>query len=228
MKRWFFINQVRKDRHLAIKLRRQNKSYNEISTILNVSKGTLSAWFKNDSLSSKTKDLLTQQAKEISRRRIRKLILSNNRRWERWRRDARQEARKEFTRLARNPLFIAGLMLYWAEGDNKIKNPFRFTNTNPRMIALYKKFLSQSLKIPTETLRPTIILYPDLGEGVCLNFWSKIIGVPQSQFYKTQFIKGKHPTKRLLYGICSISCGNGQLKEKIAVWIDLLSKRLIK
>lgn len=117
-------------------------------------------------------------------------------------------------------------MLYWAEGDSKPKNPFRLTNTDPRMIALYTQFLVKALKIPKENLHPTIILYPDLSKEKCLNFWSEVIGVPESQFYKTQFIKGKHPTKRLSYGICMITCGNRQLKEKMIVWIELLSNYL--
>jgi len=128
----------------------------------------------------------------------------------------------------KNPLFVAGLTLYWAEGDSKAKNPFRLTNTDPRMIALYTKFLTEAIDIPKESLRPAIILYPDLSEKECLTFWSKVIGVPKTQFYKTQFIKGRHPTKRLSKGICMITCGNGQLKEKVTVWIDLLSKKLIQ
>jgi len=94
------------------------------------------------------------------------------------------------------------------------------------MIALYTKFLTKSLNIPKENLRPTVILYPDLSEEKCLNFWVAIIGIPKSQFYKTKFIKGRHPTKRLSNGICMIACGNRQIKEKILIWIDLLSKNL--
>jgi hypothetical protein len=86
--------------------------------------------------------------------------------------------------------------------------------------------LITSLNVPKENLRATLILYPDLSEERCINFWARIIGIPKSQFYKTQFIKGRHPTKRLAHGICMIMCGNRQLKEKIMVWIDLLSKTL--
>ena len=94
------------------------------------------------------------------------------------------------------------------------------------MIALYTKFLTKSLNIPKENLRAALVLYPDLSEEKCIKFWAKIIGIPKSQFYKTQFIKGYHPTRRLSQGICMIICGNKQIKEKILVWIDLLSKSL--
>lgn len=219
---------MRKDRTLAIQLRRNNKSYSEISKTLGVSKSTLADWFGHDLLSQKTKQLLIKRAAEISRVRMKELGKINKVRWEKWRESARNEARKLFPLLANNPLFIAGLMLYWAEGDSKIENPFRLTNTNPKMIALYTKFLTKTLDVPRENLRVTVILYPDLSEKECVEFWAKTIGISESQFYKTQFIKGRHPTKRLSKGICMISCGGRQLKEKITVWIDLLSNQLLQ
>lgn len=217
---------MRKDKTKAVALRRTNKSYNEISRLLKIPKSTLATWFKNDELSRKTRNLLTEQNRKQSAERIKKLVRINTIRWERWREKARQEARLEFPNLIKNPLFAYGLLLYWAEGDNKSRNPCRFTNTDPRMIALYLKFLIRALKIPKENIRVAMILYPDLSENKCINFWSKITNLPKGQFYKTQFIKGRHPTIRLSNGICMVNCGNRQLKEKIIVWIDLLSKKI--
>lgn len=217
---------MRNDKHLAIKLRKQDKSYNKISKELNIPKSTLSDWFSEFNWSKNIKKELTRKANYIAKKRL--IIINKARRkmWEERREEFRQKARKDFPLLKDNPLFIAGLMLYWGEGDSKIKNPFRLSNTDPRMMALYVKFLTKSLNIPKENLRPTIILYPDLSEKKCMNFWATTIGIPESQFYKTQFIKGKHPTKRLSNGICMITCGNRQIKEKMLVWIDLLSKNL--
>ncbi|MEK7555618.1 MAG: hypothetical protein AAB516_02255 [Patescibacteria group bacterium] len=217
---------MRNDKHLAIKLRKQGKSYNKISGELEISKSTLSNWFSNIKWSKDIKKELTRKANYIARKNLQRYNKKCKEKWEHRREAARQEARKDFPKLTKNPLFIAGLMIYWGEGDSKIKNPFRLSNTDPRMIALYTKFLIKSLNIPKENLRSTIILYPDLSEEKCMNFWAATIGIPKSQFYKTQFIKGKHPTKRLSNGICMITCGNRQIKEKILVWIDLLSKSL--
>lgn len=214
---------MRKDKELAIKLRHSGKSYNEITRTLKVSKSTLSLWFRNDPVSQKLKLSLNQS---VNTYRIKRLVEANRERWNKWRESARQEAIKEFTELSKNHLFVAGLMLYWAEGDNNAKNPVKITNTAPAMIKLYIKFLVNILKIPSHTLRVGLIIYPDLSKRKCLNFWSEISGVPKGQFYKTQVIKGRHPTKRLSNGICMITCGNRQLKEKFLVWIDLLSKKL--
>ncbi len=217
---------MRGDKNIALDLRREGKAYKEISKKLNIPKSTLSGWFSNIGWSEDLKNDLTKKANRTSQERFKLYNEKRKKEWEKWREAAREEARKDFNNLKKNPLFVAGLMLYWAEGDSKIKNPFRLSNTDPRMISLYVKFLTQVLNISKSNIRPTIILYPDLSEKKSIEFWSKIIGVPKSQFYKTQFIKGKHPTKRLSSGICMIMCGNRQIKEKVMVWIDLLSKTL--
>lgn len=217
---------MRNDKSSAIKLRREHRSYNEISKKLGIPKSTLSGWFVDDNDSKTIKRELANKENPNVATRIKKFVERNKKRWRQWREDARIEARQVFAKVCDDRLFIAGLMLYWAEGDNQEKTPFRFTNTNPAMIALYAKFLRKILKIPNKTIRPTAILYPDLNEKECVNFWSKAARIPVTQFYKTQFIKGRHPKRRLSHGICTMMCGNGQVKEKVRVWIDLLSKTL--
>lgn len=217
---------MRKDKNLAIKLRWQSKSYNEISKILGVPKSTLSGWFKNDPKSQQLKLRLGSKSNPVMAKRIEKFVKINREKWDKLRRETRLQAIKEFPKLVKNSLFIAGLMLYWGEGDSNPKNPVRLTNTNPKMIRLYTKFLIEIIKIPKEKIRVALILYPDLSEKQCLNFWSKINNLPKSQFLKTQFIRGRHPTRRLLNGICMIILNSRHLKEKFLIWIDLLSKTL--
>lgn len=217
---------MRNDKRFAIKLRKQGKSYNKISKELEIPKGTLSNWFSGIEWSEGIKRELIRKANYIARKNLQYYNKKHKEKWEKWREEARQQAKREFPKLMKDSLFIAGLMLYWAEGDSKIKNPIRLSNTDPRMIALYIKFLTKSLKISKEKLRSTIILYPDLSEKKCIDFWTAVEGIPKSQFYKTQFIKGRHPTKRLTHGICMIIFSSRQIKEKILIWIDLLSKNL--
>lgn len=217
---------MRNDKHLAEKLRRIGKSYNAISRELEVPKSTLSDWFSKTTWSKDIKTELTRRANYIAKKRLR--LINKERRviWERWREEAREEARRAFPRLSRDPLFIAGTMLYWGEGDSKLKNPLRLTNTSPQMIALYIKYLITKIGIPKTNLRLTLILYPDLSEKKCKRFWSKAASLPERQFYKTQFIQGRHPTTRLSNGICMVTCSGRRIKEKVMVWIDLLSRNL--
>lgn len=216
---------MRNDQHLALKLRKNGASYGEINKALGIPKSTLNAWFKDLDWSNKVKKALTEKAIQASRRRIRKVIAANKKRWEEWRSSLKEEAKKEFKLFRVNPLFIAGIMLYWGEGDQSLKYPVRLTNVDYRMIALFKRFLLEICKVKKEDIYLALFIYPDINEEKCKKFWKNKINV--ERFDKVQVIYGKHPTKRLENGICSIRVKKSiGLKEKIIVWINLLSNEL--
>lgn len=217
---------MRNDRHIAIRLRKEGFSYNKISKKLAVPKSTLSEWLSELDWSRDIKRELARKANYIARKRLRLINKERRVMWERWREKAREEAREKFPTLCGNPLFIAGLMLYWGEGDSKIENSsVRLSNTNADIIRIFSTFLQKICAVQKEKLRGAMILYPDLSEARCKHFWSAASGIPEGQFIKTQFIKGLHPTKRLAYGICIVYLSSRQLKEKIFVWIDLFQRK---
>ncbi len=218
---------MRNDKHLAEKLRRRNKSYNQISQELDISKSTLAHWFKNEDWSKKIKKELSQKALRIASKQLRLMNKAKAEKWEKWRQEFRDQAVKEFPSFKNNPLFLAGLMLYWGEGDSKIENcQVRLTNTDPEMIRVFSNFLQKICLVPLEKIRASLILYPDLNEQECKIFWSNVSGIPENQFFKTQFIKGRHPTRRLSKGMCLVSFTSRGLKEKIFVWLKLYQKEL--
>jgi hypothetical protein len=220
---------MRNDKHLAIELRRRNKSYNKISKELGVPKSTLSKWFSKIGWSQNIKNELARKANYVAKKRLRLINKTRRVMWERWREKARQQAKKEFPYLKRNHLFLAGLMLYWGEGDSKVENSLvRLSNTDSEMIRIFSLFLQNSCKVPRDKIKATLILYPDLNENKCKDFWSKSSGIPKNKFYKTQVIYGRHPTKRLSYGICNIYVASRELKEKVLVWIKLYQQELVR
>lgn len=216
---------MRNDKHLAIELRKKGKSYKQIEKELGIARSTLSGWFSDFHWSQVIKKDLTRKANYINHHRFRQWIKVRTEMWERWREEARVQARKEFKNLKDNPLFIAGIMLYWGEGDNQVGNGLvRLSNTNANMMRVYTRFLREICGVLPEKIRGEMILYPDLNENFCKIYWSSATLIPSHQFYKTQYIKGRHPTKRLAYGILIASFSSRQLKEKIFVWIDLFQK----
>jgi len=220
---------MRNDKHLAIKLRKQGKSYDKISKELEIPKSTLSSWFSDIEWSKSIRKELIRKANNIARRNLQRYNKKHKEDWERWREEACQQARKDFPRFKKNFLFLAGLMLYWGEGDSKMENSVvRLSNTDPMMIKIFSYFLQKICLVTIEKIRPQMILYPDLNEKVCKKFWSEAAVIPESQFYKTQFIQGRHPTRRLTYGICVIRTGGRQLKEKIYTWIKLYQQELMR
>jgi hypothetical protein len=217
---------MRDDQHLAIKLRKKGVSYNRIQRELGIPKSTICSWFKNEAWSENIKKELNRKALYIAKKRLRSINKSRREEWEKLHRQSQEQAQKEFPSLLKNPLFVAGINIYWGEGDSKLKNGIlRMSNTDPRMINIFVSFLKNIIKVPDENIKIGLILYPDLSESKCKNFWKNITKIPIQKFYKTQFIKGKHPTKKLSYGICMIIISSRNYKEKVIKWIDLFSQK---
>ncbi|OGZ55564.1 MAG: hypothetical protein A3H64_01350 [Candidatus Ryanbacteria bacterium RIFCSPLOWO2_02_FULL_45_11c] len=219
---------MRDDKHIAIKLRKEGKSYNKISKELNIAKSTLSGWFSGLDWSDIIKQELARKANYVARKRLRLVNKQRREMWERWRQEHRDKAAYQFPLLKKNPLFLAGLMLYWGEGDSLMKNGFvRLTNTHPEMITIFTSFLIDVCDTPEEKIRVQMTLYPDLKEHACKDVWLRATRLRYNQFIKTQYIKGRHPTKRLSYGICCVYVTSRGLKEKIFTWLKLYKDELL-
>src|SRR3989344_800497 len=184
---------MRKDKEKAFELRRQNKSYKTISKELGIPLGTLAGWFRHELWSQDIRDKLGQEASLAFPEKLKRIVAANKKRWADLHEIYREEARNEFATLKNDPLFIAGLMLYWGEGNKMpTSSQVKLTNSDPAMIRLFCFFLKKSLLVPEERIKVWLLLYPDLVDSVQKNFWSKATGVPLTQFNKSIYIVGKH------------------------------------
>ncbi len=93
------------------------------------------------------------------------------------------------------------------------------------MIVVFIRFLKETLAVSSDKIRIGVILYPDLNEEKCLDFWQKRTKIPNHQFHKTQFIPGRHPTKRSEWGICMVSVCDRMVKEKVGTWIKIMGDK---
>ena len=214
---------MRQDKQKAIALRQKGKSYQEIAKIVGVPKSTLSNWFNGVPWSEKTKRYLSELARVNSVKRM--TAISNKQRIIRKKdyRTKQIEAKKQFVSFIKERLFVAGLMIYWGEGDNKLDNGLvRVANSDPLMIKLYYKFLRTYLPEISDRAKMYLVLYPDLNEKVCKEYWSGKVGLPTDRFFKSSFIAGRHPSKRLAYGIGTLTVSSRAYKEKIIEWIELI------
>lgn len=219
---------MRKDKEKVFELRRQNKSYKQISRELNIPLSTLAGWLKNELWSQDIRNKLGSEASLAFPAKLRLMVAANKKRWADLHESYREEAVKEFPALKDNPLFLAGIMLYWGEGNKGSKgSQVKLANTDPSMIRIFYAFLKDVIDVPAEKIHIWLLLYPDLLDNVQKNFWSKATGVPLSQFKNSIYIQGRHPTKRLSYGVCNIYVSSREFKEKIITWIDLAQKTLI-
>lgn len=210
---------MRSDREKVFALRKRGWSYNLIHKKLGVPKSTLSDWLSGISWSKIIQKDLTQRAFLKVYPQLQAMNRERMLKWEKWREAARQEAEKNFIAFSQDRLFIAGIMIYWGDGDKNPKNPVRISNTDPHLLNIFVKFLKNTCALPEDKVKAHMILHPDLDELTCKRYWSSLIGINQTFFYKTQVIQGRHKTRKLAYGICSVEVSSRQLKEKILVWI---------
>ena len=218
---------MRKDKEKAFELRRQDKSYKQISRELGIPIGTLAGWLKNELWSKDIRDKLGSEASLAFPSKLRLMVAANKKRWSDLHETYRKEATKEFPVLRDNPLFLAGIMLYWGEGEKQKKSSqVRLSNSEPEMLKIFYLFLTKVLEIHPNKIFAWLLLYPDLIDSVQKNFWSKTTNIPLENFKKSIYIKGRHPTKRLSYGVCTVAVSSRALKERILKWLELYQNHL--
>jgi len=218
---------MRDDKEKAIELRKTGKSYNEIRDIMRISKSNLSAWLAPHDWSQNITQTLVKEASNKGGIHLQELNAIRGKHLERVYHEAAEEAIQEYQRLKYHPLFIAGIMLYWGEGDKISKYFVRITNTDPAIIKIFANFLFEICGIKKEKVACSLVLYPDLVEDDCKKYWVSHSGLEGIKFHKSQVIIGKHKTNRLRYGVCTLVISSSYFKKKITIWTRLLSQELL-
>src|SRR3989344_2163884 len=219
---------MRKDKEKAVRLRRQGCSYKQINRELGIATSTLAGWFKNEPWSQEIKNQLSLKVSLANPRVLELMALATKERWKIKHEEYRSAALKEFKKFRGDPLFLAGIMLYWGEGEKQQKySQVKFGNSEPEMIRIFYLFLTKILNVSPDKISASLLLYPDLIDSVQKNFWSKATGVPLEKFWKSTYIKGRHPSRRLSYGVCTLYINSRALKERLLKWIECYQGHLL-
>lgn len=216
---------MRSDKGKAFVLRREGKSYREISAELGVARSTLSNWFKGVDFSEAIRSELTKAATKKSSRRLKELNRVRGIALAVQYENAEKEALKEMKLYRNIPLFTTAIACYWGEGDKATKGLVRLANTDPKMIQIFKCFLTELCGVSEEAIRGALYLYEDLEEKKCKKYWTKQTGI--KKFHKTQILPSRHKTRRLEYGTFTILVTNTYLKRKMLYWIDHLPEMVL-
>lgn len=213
-------------------LRRQGLSYGEIKQQIPVSKGTLSEWCKDISL-TKTQKLRLLNNKKFGQKKG-SLVAAENKRQARIKRteQIRKKAKKDIGKLMARDKFITGVALYAAEG-NKGDGKAAFANSDPKLIKFMMEWFIRFPKVPLVKIRGAIWLHEGLDEMKAKRFWSGLTGIPVDQFHKTYIAKVKKDSKKIRkniheYGIFTIRFSNSSIHRKIMGWIYALFYEKIK
>ena len=217
---------MRFDKERAFELRRKGESYKAIKRSLGMSMSTLSEWFKDEEWSKEIKHRLASEASAKNSYKLALMQQERKRKLDLHYEKARNEATAEYQTLSRNPLFIAGIMIYWGEGDKLSKYRSGIANSEPRMLNIFSRFLQEIGNIDRRKIKMWILLYPDLNDTACKKYWVEASGLAETNFSKSITIKGRSLTRRLNYGVCNMAVYNRYFKEKMLTWLQLTSKEL--
>lgn len=212
----------------AVEFRKRGFTYSEIAKICDISVSTVSNWLSKKAFSKRVAKENASRAARDNKKRMQ--LLNKTRKSERTAHyaEAVRTAEIEFKHYKNNPLFVAGLMLYVGEGDNKDRRLIRIANARMDVHEIFIKFAIDYLGVAKNQIRFWILLYPDLNEAKCVKKWSKAINIPAQQFYKNQVIPGKSKKRTLHNGVGNTIIGNTLLKYKLYRWIELSTEELKK
>jgi hypothetical protein len=127
--------------------------------------------------------------------------------------------KEEFSALPKEAEYIAGLMLYLAEGAKRAKYDIQLANTDPDIIKFFARWLTDYLRISKETLHFQLHLYEGMDIEKEENFWQNTLGTPKSQFYKTQIRPLRAGSfsyrESFRHGTCQIRYNDGLRKMEL-------------
>jgi len=221
------MKKIEKDQ--ARVLREQGHSMNEITRMLGVSKSSVSLWTGDIELTSRQRKRLSERGRSVeSVERRRTARLSNERAK---RRVYFDEAVSEVQNISRDDLFFLGTALYWGEGSKTKRGTVDFTNADPRSVQVMMRFFKEVCGVPDRKFRGHVILYPHLNAQKAEHYWSRVSGIPLTQFHKTSMqhnIASKNKKDSLPLGTFAIGIYDTVLYLRIMGWMEGMYARLIE
>jgi hypothetical protein len=162
------------DKNKAIKLRLKGYSYSQIKNTLGISKSTLSGWLAPYPLSEERLIELKDDPKRVERyrntmaqKRADRLDL------------VYKKVEKDIGKLTDREIFITGLFLYWGEGFKADNCTTSISNTDPKVIKFFLKWL-YLMGIDKKDIFFKLQLYSDMNVENEISFWLEQLGLPKS------------------------------------------------
>ncbi len=172
----------------AIKYRKEGKVYSEICSLIKtkVPKATMSFWFRGVSLSEKSKGVLDASiAKKLVEARKRSVEVRKASRvaYKGILNDKNSLMADSIHRLDTAKIALSMLCLGEASKYGS-SSAFYLGNSDPRIIVLFMKLLTQCYRTDKDKFRFTIQCRADQNTDALEKYWRKIVEVKSGQFYK--------------------------------------------
>jgi hypothetical protein len=193
---------------VARDLRRLGLSYGEIRELIDVKKSTLATWCRDIALSESQKQAILERTG--SRRGI--PVDTQWRRREEVQR-LQQEAGEEVARLVLQPGWVAGVVLYWAEG-NKTQSNLGLANSDARIIRLFIDWCRQ-YHDPCATFALKLNLHAGNDEAAARAWVGHAIGPTQSSISQDLHQAGRHRPPQEPPSLRSLPGANGSKRQRL-------------
>jgi hypothetical protein len=191
----------------AITLRKQGKTYSEIMKEVPVAKSTISLWLREVGLSVAQRQNITVKRQQAQKRgadaqrskRIKKQT------------DLIENALKDIKSISKRELWLIGTALYWAEGakekDYRPSSRVSFSNSDPKMIALFIKWIKECIGLKNDDLILSLYIHESHSDRIMevKKLWSNYLNLPLSFFNNIYFKKNKINTRRKIQESCILA-----------------------
>lgn len=187
-------------------LRSRGQSLPEISKVVGKGKSTVYRYIKDVKVSPEFESILrSKQGGSVAR---------SKQQWE----EAKKNAKKLIPTVTKKDKLVALSCLYWSEGN---KTDLNFINSDPEMIKAFVRYLGV-IGVNKNNLKITLRVYSDVSKSNAVQFWSKLLEIPQSQISNINVLFGKKEGK-LKHGMCRVRVRKGGKSFKLIMsMIDLL------
>lgn len=222
-----------KEKNKAILLRREGKTYGEISQRIFVSKSTLSFWLR-------AVEVPPEFASRIQDKKLAAVRLG----WEARRKQRidrtkliTRAARKEVKQLVKDPLWLVGVALYWAEGHKEKQwrpgTLVTFTNMDVDTVLIFKKWSTQFLGVTAEDFVVSLYIHDSRIEETAQmrEWWAKKLSVRSRDiavyYKKSKSRHVRHNDTDTYHGVIRIRIKRSvDMNRKIAGWTAELVRSL--
>lgn len=211
----------------AIELRKQGWSIKDIASKLSVSKGSVSTWCGQISLTKEQQvNLKQKQVAAGHAGRMRGAEVNRQKRLDMIE-QCRLSARKELGQISHRDLLLLGIGLYWGEGVKSQSSGASLVNSDATLLLLAKRWFENCLGVCPSDFRPYVYLSkthePRADEVIW--YWSRILDIPREQFkgpfYTSSQTKRVYEKTNTYNGVLALRvCKSTNLKYRIQGLID--------
>jgi len=215
------------EKQKALQLRRRGLSIKDIASKLGVSKGSVSLWCQEITLTARQVAVLKKI--QIEAGNAGRIIGAEINKQKRLDAIARHEVqgKEKIKNLSRRDLLMLGIGLYWGEGVKSRTGTASLVNSDPTLILIGYRWFQECLGVKTEEFNPYIYISEihKNRENDIIKFWSDYLDIPKSQFKDIIFLKNRpkkiYENHNSYYGVMALMVRKGtDLKYEILGLIE--------